>query len=201
MMTSEHINVERYLSYLDKEMTIMGILSGFCGAALALAIKLLSSKDLPSRLVDIPSYAPVSLSLALLLLLFAALSFYRQRSLLAWYYGQIALEDSAHITNHRLPKWLKNADGWDTWMHYQRGFAFLAGTFGELVLAGLAAHGRGNREGLDVWGGGSFSVVLLVAVLIHKLILEKWPLAEDPYEEFRKAPLSVLSRSSDPEEE
>lgn len=30
------VRVERYLKYLDKEMTIMGILSGFCVTVLAL---------------------------------------------------------------------------------------------------------------------------------------------------------------------
>jgi hypothetical protein len=33
------INIDRYLTYLDKEMTIMGILSAFCAATLALVIK------------------------------------------------------------------------------------------------------------------------------------------------------------------
>jgi hypothetical protein len=76
------VRVERYLKYLDKEMTIMGILSGFCVTVLALGIKLWSGTDSP-RVDHVVRAAPISLVLGALMLLLAALAFYRQRSLLA----------------------------------------------------------------------------------------------------------------------
>ena len=154
------------------------------------------------------SGAPVSLSLGLTLLLLATLSFYRQRSLLAWYYGQMALEDSGHITGQGLREWLQDADGWDTWMHYQRGFLLLAGAFGDLILAGLTAylksttnsHGASSGSGFttDAWGGGAWTIFVLAVLVVHKLILEKWPQSQNPYREFRRAPLSILFRPKRP---
>jgi hypothetical protein len=129
------VRVERYLKYLDKEMTIMGILSGFCVTVLALGIKLWSGTDSP-RVDCVVRAAPISLALGALMLLLAALAFYRQRSLLAWYFGQLSLQASGYETGKSIVDWLRDADGWDTWMNYQRGFWLLVSTSCELVVAG-----------------------------------------------------------------
>src|SRR6266542_7101379 len=83
--------VKFYLDYLDKEMTIMGILSGFCVAVLALVVdKIALAKDSPS-LASLWSRQENHWLIGLTALLLAALLFYLQRSYLAFYYGQIAL--------------------------------------------------------------------------------------------------------------
>jgi hypothetical protein len=202
--SDDGINVDPYLTYLDKEMTIMGILSGFCAAALALAIKLLCTKQLPTLIHDVMTSAPVCLSLGLMFLLLATLSFYRQRSLLAWYYGQIALEESGHSTGSTPREWLQDADGWDTWMQYQRGFLLLAGVIGEFLLAGIVVRLQSPCAGNDtsrlcsstpdVWAGGIWALFVFIVLVVHKLILEKWPQSADPYEKFRDAPLSIFKR-------
>ena len=91
------LKVEGYLGYLDKEMTIMGILSAFCVASLAVSIKLLTSRD-ALRADQIARSGPVATVLFLVMLLLSAFSFYQQRSNLAWYYGQISLQDAGHLT-------------------------------------------------------------------------------------------------------
>jgi hypothetical protein len=203
---SMSVNVERYLTYLDKEMTIMGILSGFCVATLAASIKVFTSKDASAAQL-LWQVCPLPILLAHAMLLFAALAFYRQRSLLAWYYGQIALEDSGYSTGCDLYQWLANADGWDTWINHQRGFWFLAGAFFEGVMAGLGAyiyrnngdHHDWRTSAANVWGGIALAALFLLAILIQKLILEKWPQEKDPYAEFRNAPFSIFDRGSDSE--
>jgi hypothetical protein len=189
------ITIDRYLTYLDKEMTIMGILSGFCMAALALAINQLAGKD-SSRMVSLTAAGPVSLTFALIMLLLASLSFYRQRSLLAWFYGQLSLQDSGYPTHKSLHDWLRDADAWDTWMNYQRGFWLLVGTFCELGLA-IGAWQRSlipkcSSAMLDRWGGGTIAVAIVAAIVIQMRILHKWSYAEDPYKNFRDSPFSIF---------
>jgi|ERR1035437_1243634 hypothetical protein len=191
---ADKISVERYLTYLDKEMTIMGILSGFCAAALGLSIKLLTSKNVAMS-QDLLHSSQLSLFMAHLMVLFAALSFYGQRSLLAWYYGQISLEDSGYDTGTRLYTWLQDADGWDTWIRYQRGFWLLSGAFCESVIAGLRIRTQWPgpiTDDFEVWGGSIVAIILLVVIIVQKIILGKWSHSENPYREFRKAALSVL---------
>ena len=205
MATSNpHVSVERYLTYLDKEMTIMGILSGFCIAALAASIKALTDKD-AAIAGSLWHGSPLCVVLGNVLLLLAGLWFYQQRSSLAWYYGQIALEDSGYSTGTSLYQWLQYADGWDTWVTYQRGFLFLIGAFCELGLAGLAGyvyakHGRQEQvvpASLQWEIGTGLAAILAIGALMQKLILEKWPLEEDPYGHFRRAPLDLFRRERD----
>ena len=112
-----------YLDYLDKEMTIMGVLSAFCAAILALVFKtgLEGTNALAQRLWQ---EAPRQITVALSGLIAATLLFYLQRSLLAWYYGQIAI---AQVKGEEglAEKLINEADGWDTWLRYQTAFIAL----------------------------------------------------------------------------
>jgi hypothetical protein len=76
-----------YLDYLDKEMTIMGVLSTFCLAVPALFFERIIAAneksighDFLNRLVSMGSIYMITASV---LMLFAAMYFYKQRSLLA----------------------------------------------------------------------------------------------------------------------
>jgi hypothetical protein len=74
-----------YLEYLDKEMTIMGILSGFCVAVLALVVdKIAGAKD-QTPLASLWTDQSETWLIGAGALLVSALFFYRQRSHLAWY--------------------------------------------------------------------------------------------------------------------
>jgi hypothetical protein len=86
-------DANNYLQYLDKEMTIMGILSTFCVAVVALVLDRVGSAE-PSKqtffyfLWKNQSFYIVLGSSCIAL---AAALFYQQRSALAWFYGQISL--------------------------------------------------------------------------------------------------------------
>ena len=107
-----------YLDYLEKEMTIMGVLSAFCALAPALAIKELleNSGSPPNYIGKIWIAGGPFILIATFLILAAAGFFYGQRSTLAWFYGQISLAfiDSA-MTGRSVEQWLRDADSWATW--------------------------------------------------------------------------------------
>src|SRR5438034_7757175 len=88
-------NVRLYLDYLEKEMTIMGVLSAFCVAALSLALNQVLGAEKETAFHAIRDHGLPYMVLGSLFLLAGAWFFYRQRSLLAWFYGQIALAMAA----------------------------------------------------------------------------------------------------------
>ena len=56
----------------------------------------------------------------------AAALFYRQRSALAWFYGQISLSiESPAVNGIDTEAWYKDADSWATWIPYQSAFTAL----------------------------------------------------------------------------
>jgi hypothetical protein len=118
---------ENYLGYLDKEMSIMGVLSTFCLAVPSLFFERVISADPNSIahdfLVKLWASGSSYLVIASCLMFFGAAFFYKQRSQLAWYYGQIALKMALpDYTARELEQWLKDADSWETWIPYQRAY-------------------------------------------------------------------------------
>ena len=129
------MKVDRYIGYLDKEMTIMGLLSAVSVGAPACILNLSLSKDVRNLLWNPEHFFLVAGST---LCIFAALSFYAERSTLAWYYGQICLAEalsSKEEASGELRDWLRDADSWETWWPYSWGFTFLIAGFAEFILA------------------------------------------------------------------
>lgn len=164
-----------YLDYLDKEMTIMGILSAFSVAALGGVFTILTKDDpLAPTLWSGGSVFLVSGSAFCLL---AALLFYKQRSWLARFYGEISLVQSRggaeKILNESLEYWFKKTDSWVTWLPYCCAFTFLSTGFIEYLLAitfcvipphchWLAIHLHGAKS-------FSFTVATVTAILFCAL--------------------------------
>jgi hypothetical protein len=131
--SSDHLdkdNVKIYLDYLDKEMTIMGILSTFSIVTLGfLAGKIVFTDAQPGK-YNFWENSFLFCFLGFLGLAVAALAFYLQRSLLAWFYGQISLNMAKSDFESVLEN-LNDADGWGTWIRYQIGFGALTLAFSE----------------------------------------------------------------------
>lgn len=111
----------------------MGILSTFCIIALGVVTEklLYPSADAVFRFwKDTPRLCEAGLGGFLL----SGLSFYRQRSLLAWYYGQLCLYQ-AQEDGEQVNEILANSDAWYNWRWYQAGFGFLTLAFVQLGLA------------------------------------------------------------------
>jgi hypothetical protein len=138
--TNSSDKAERYLDYLDKEMSIMGVLSTFCLAVPSLFLERVISADDKSIahdfLIKLWGNGSIYLVIASGLMLIGAAFFYKQRSLLAWYYGQIALEVALpDYTARKLDQWLKDADSWQTWIPYHWAYHTIIFATSGYVLA------------------------------------------------------------------
>jgi len=75
---------------------------------------------------------------ASILCTFSAAFFYKERSLLAWYYGQMSLIESLgenHSAPQELKEYMRGADSWNSWIPYSLGFTALFAGFIEYALA------------------------------------------------------------------
>jgi hypothetical protein len=153
------IEPKPYLEYLDKEMTIMGLLSAFSVALATFATERIVSAEkgfLRALWVAGQDHVIVGAATAVL----AAFFFYLQRSHLAWYYGQIALAQSrGSSAPEPIEDWLTWADGWDTWVRYQTGFIMLTLSFASYAYAvtktlsprSLSFHACGHSGSRSSW--------------------------------------------------
>lgn len=134
---SEPEAVKPYLEYLDKEMSIMGILSTFAVAVPSFALSQLLGDN--SRLEALWLAEKPTFLTAIGACLLAALAFYRQRSALAYWYGQLAIAIAPggdKVAARRKPiECIESANSWDTWRMYLAAFWFL---YAGLYLFGLA---------------------------------------------------------------
>ena len=130
----------RYLDYLDKEMTIMGILSTFCVAVIALVLDRVCGADKPTLFLTVRETQGHYLWPGTVAFSLAAALFYKQRSDLAWFYGQIALSlTSPSVSGQSTDDLYRDADSWATWIPYRCAFTALAIGAVLLALAVLAA--------------------------------------------------------------
>lgn len=136
---AEAFDTKKYLEYLDKEMSIMGILSAVSVIAPGgiLSAVLASDKSPANALWNTSSFFIVA---GAVMCIVAALCFYRERSNLAWFYGQICLTEVLESDDvPRTRELLRQADSWATWWPYSWGFTFLITGFIEFLLA-VALH-------------------------------------------------------------
>jgi hypothetical protein len=127
-----------YCDYLDKEMTIMGLLSAFSVVILAAAMdRVASTKPGDNNLFAcVWQHDGILILAGSLAFLLATLAFYLQRSLLARYYGELRFHQTpARYDGRSEVDILREADSWLTWAPYQSGFALMPLGF---VLYGAA---------------------------------------------------------------
>ena len=119
----------KYLDYLDKEMTIMGILSTFCVAAASLVIERTGRTESDWFFQSLRNGHLLSVFCGSAALMAAGLCFYLQRSKLAHFYGSICMsmaQPGYHEWN--TSRWLLEAYSWFAWIRYRIGFIFLMTT-------------------------------------------------------------------------
>jgi len=176
--------ISTYLEYLDKEMTIMGILSTFCIVSLGLGADkiILSDKEQLRIYWDGTAYL---CTFGLAGLLMAGLFFYRQRALLAWYYGQLTLF-SAKDDNKKVNELLDQSDGWNTWIYYQIGFGFLFMAISELgcvLLSTKLPSFRNNEMVLAI----SLLLFWFVLYFLKTIAYKKFYDVEEPEKELLRS--------------
>ena len=116
-----------YLDYLDKEMTIMGILSTFCVAAAALVIDRVASAQHNSFFGTLATAHMIQVFIGAGLLLWAGLCFYLQRSTLAYCYGCLCRSiEEEKAEGWTAAQWLNETSSWAMWLRYRSGFMLLS---------------------------------------------------------------------------
>jgi hypothetical protein len=113
-----------YLDYLDKEMTLLGVLSTFCvGFASIVLDRVVTNLDKVTFFKTLWEEHITSVLAGSVLLLLAAWIFYKQRSDIAYFYGGIAMSMATPpaVGEWNIANWLKEADSWNTWIYYRLG--------------------------------------------------------------------------------
>lgn len=175
------IEPKPYVDYLDKEMTIMGLLSAFSVAFASFATdRIVSSGN--AFLSNVWQKGSDHVMLGAVTALLAALFFYLQRSLLAWYYGQICLAHALHRASpNSVADLLHDADGWDTWVRYQAGFAMLTLSFASYAYAIAKAMNPAFNNVSSLWVIWLPVTLTVVVVVVRWSVLTKFKQEEDPF--------------------
>jgi len=164
------MKTDNYLDYLDKEMNIMGVLSAFCLAVPSLFVERIVSADEKSIahdfLVKLWGNGWLFLVVTIGMSFFGAAYFYKQRSRLAWYYGQIALKTAlTNYTSHDLDTWLKKADNWETWIPYHWAKTAMYFATASFILAILSVYiEQIHSLGKQIIGA---LLILFIFILFH----------------------------------
>ena len=169
-----------YLDYLDKEMTIMGILSTFCVAAAALIIDRLSSADNKSLFGRLATAHPMQIYCGAGLMMLAGLCFYLQRSRLAHFYGSICMSMARpDMHDWDTARWLAEVYSWATWLRYRIAFIFLTVTPVVFAFA-LCETIYPSRRSLWAY---EISIIplIVVAMAIHTAIYLTFKFSNNPY--------------------
>ena len=175
-----------YLEYLDKEMTIMGILSAFATTFAGLTLERTVSAKAHTPLAILWVDSGVLVAGAAGSAVVAALLFYLQRSLLAWYYGQVTLSEVREDTKE-VAQLLTDADSWPTWARYQLGFVALYLSFG-LVGVSVLRLLHPPLARISPWGLLlPFAAIALAYGVLIRYLLNKFAFEDD-------SPLTVLWR-------
>jgi hypothetical protein len=163
-----------YLDYLEREMTIQGILSTFCIVASAAALDrvLAVEPDKTSQFVlKVQAVACPYFVCAIVALVSTAWFFYWQRSELAWLNGQIGLAVLRETRGLKVPKdgWtmeelIEQADSWSIWAPYKCGLTLLAISAAEIALVFIVASFGTTSP--SHWLAASLPVLIGVAVMV-----------------------------------
>ena len=174
------ITTEKYLAYLEKEMAIMGILSAFAVAVPGLVISKVAGSVPDTPLNQLWTTQAPQLLLGSMSFLLSALYFYRERSLLAWFSGQLALSESLGEPASRRGELLTEADAWTTWIHYRWGFI---GTYLGFTLYGLAfaATTFAISSRVENIAASACVIAALVVAGFYRYALTRYAYCEHPF--------------------
>ncbi len=195
------MDAKQYLEYLDKEMTIMGILSAVSVVAPAgiMSTILTDHSEAKLPLWNAGQFFVVAGSV---LCVAAALWFYKERSLLAWYYGQICLAEALADKKYgsvKVREWLREADSWETWWPYSWGFTFLITGFVEYLLALfftlIPSHWYWlftHLHAVKVFAFGACPVAVALVATLQWYVLTRYKFSDDYWTDFRSDILERL---------
>ena len=183
-MTEPVDATKTYLEYLDKEMTIMGILSTFSIAAAGLVIDRVGSAQHDSFFGGLAGDHIVQVLIGSGLLMLAGLYFYLQRSTLAFFYGSICMSIAKRAGhNGDTERWLIEVDSWATWLRYRLGFLFL--TLAAVFFMFLTFQTIRPARPLGwVWLEGLLLATIALSFSSYNVILSAYRYEDSPTDAF-----------------
>ena len=124
---AEKDSIGDYCDYLDKEMTIMGLLTAFAVAVPAFVLdRTAGATKEHEELLRLWTDQRGMLVAGTVAFFGSALCFYLQRSYLAYFYGQLRLScTEAKYKDWPTKRLLEDADSWATWIRYTNAFVML----------------------------------------------------------------------------
>ena len=173
--------VSGYCDYLDKEMTIMGLLSAFAVGVPAVVLDRTAGADTSTHeaLAAVWSDQRVLLGAGSLAFVLAALFFYRQRSLLAYYVGQLRFSQTdARYKGMTAKGLLEDADSWATWVHYQTAFVLLTLGFALYGFTFYAPLLLGLTPGPTV---AALSVAAALYAVVNAFVMTRYRYHDNPW--------------------
>ncbi len=188
------MNTKPFVEYLDKEMTIMGILSAFSVATPAGILVVVTGKD-SSVGKELWNNSQLFLIAGSFFCIFASAFFYKERSDLAWFYGQLSLATVRHPhdnqTGRSLSEWLIEADAWSTWWPYCCGWTSLITGFAEFIFA-VIFYAVPNHwlwfsqhlHAIKIFLFWLCPTIAIFACLLQSYVRIKFKLADDAWGEF-----------------
>ncbi len=168
-----------YCEYLDKEMTIMGLLTAFAVAVPALVLDRTAGapgNNAVTSLTSLWGTHKLYIGLGCLMCFLSALMFYLQRSGLAFWYGQLRFSQTdARYKDLTTTSILADVDSWATWRSYTAGFVFLIIGF---VCYGLALF-------FPIISNEFLGTCLVVNVFLplSYLVIRSWVVSKYRYED------------------
>ncbi len=182
----------------------MGILSAFSIAAPAGILSVIMSKD-SDVLKGLWITGQFFIVAASVFCGIAALCFYKQRSQLAWLYGQICLtkvlNDKKSVSTE-LNGWLEEADSWESWWSYSWGFTSLITGFVEYLFAlFLLLNSQwhwfpAHLQTIEIYIFYAFPLAAVSIAALQYYVLTRYKDKDDYWGEFRSDLFKFLSRKS-----
>jgi hypothetical protein len=175
-MTTPTKDEALYLEYLDKEMTIMGVLSAFAVAVPALVLDRLMGAEIQTPAAELWKTQRPAVLFGSIALFLAGLFFYRQRSLIAFYYGQISLSlTPGCYQESETVKLIHEAELWTTWSHYATAFACITIGFASYMVALLGDNLPSWLPSSPSARLGSITVVVFGALTVRYRVISTYP--------------------------
>lgn len=197
----KHDVANRYVDYLDKEMTIMGILSTFCILVIGGCVNALSnvSKEQSQWFKGFWHEQGPFIFFGLCAVLLSAFFFYRQRSLLSYYVGQIHLSsDYSDLADGSVSELHDSANNWRTWRFYRMAFICLfaaAAFFGRVASTNVLSSGTwllSVLECLRFWELYVPTALCLILCVSVCMAFDAFPNDDHPYKRSWQNPKKFL---------
>jgi hypothetical protein len=134
-ITKTDIDPKPYLDYMDKEMTLCGIITTFSLACVLFMMdKMFSSIKATDTTIQI-DFKSIYFLMSIISLVIAAFLLFKLRAELAYNYGQISLEiTSKGFTGKSIENWLKDVDSWEFWNPYFYAIALIICAFIQIAV-------------------------------------------------------------------